>query len=80
MQGHSSERVVEMPADEGGDEDRGAVVVGLSAAAISGFSMGLVIHGEGAMAGAIALLVPTIGFAGWWFRGAWPPHRRRTRR
>lgn len=52
------------------EEDRGAVVIALLAAAISGFLMGLVTRGEIAFAVAALVLVPATGFAGWWLRWA----------
>ncbi|MFC6790124.1 hypothetical protein ACFQE0_11155 [Methylobacterium komagatae] len=50
--------------------DSGAAVVGLSAAAVSGCLMGLLIQGRIAMAAMVAVVVPAMGFVGWWLRGA----------
>lgn len=58
--------------------DGGAAVVGLSAAAVSGCLMGLLIQGRIAVAAMVAVVVPLMGFAGWWLRGATQvsgPHR-----
>ncbi len=53
-------------------------MVGLSAAAVSGCLMGLLIQGRIAVAAMVAVVVPLMGFAGWWLRGATQvsdPHR-----
>lgn len=70
MREHESQRADEAQGQDEGSEDRGAVVVALAAAAISGCFMGLLIQGQIAFAVMIAVLVPLMGFVGWWLRGA----------
>jgi hypothetical protein len=70
MREHESQRGDGAPVQDEASEDRGAVVVALAAAAISGCFMGLLIQGQVAVAVMIAVLVPLMGFVGWWLRGA----------
>lgn len=70
MREHGSQGADEAQAQDEANEDRGAVVVALAAAAISGCFMGLLIQGQIAIAVTIAVLVPLMGFIGWWLRGA----------
>lgn len=60
------------------EEDRRAVLVALVLAAVSGFVMGLIVHGAAAMAVAVFVLVPAMGCSGWWLRGAFEQDRYQT--
>lgn len=62
------------------ERDGGAVVVAHSAVAVSGFLMGLVVRGEGALGLAVAVLTPAMVWSGWWLRGAFGPAAGRARR
>ena len=64
--------------EDGGEEDRNAVLVALVLAAVSGFVMGLIAQGAATMAVAALVLVPAMGCSGWWLRGAFEQHRYQT--
>lgn len=70
MRERDAEGVVKAPGRVEAAGDSGAAVVGLSAAAVSGCLMGFLIQGRIAMAAVVAVVVPAMGFAGWWLRGA----------
>ena len=74
----SDGRFEDVDQDRQGEEDRRAVLVALMLAAVSGLVMGLIVHGEAVFAGLVAVLVPSMGFAGWWLRGAFEQDRLQT--
>lgn len=55
-------------ADDGADN--GVTLAVMSAAAISGFVMGLLVRGEGAIGFTSAVLAFVLIWLGWWLRGA----------
>lgn len=59
------------------EDDRRAVLVAVVPAAVSGFVMGLIVHGEVGFTAVAAVLAPAVGFAGWWLRGAFEQDRLR---
>ncbi|WP_449410897.1 hypothetical protein [Methylobacterium komagatae] len=70
MRERDAEGAVKAPGRVEAAGDSGAAVVGLSAAAVSGCLMGLLIQGRIAMAAVVAVALPAMGFVGWWLRGA----------
>lgn len=74
----SDGRFEDVDQDRQGEEDRRAVLVALMLAAVSGFVMGLIVHGEAGLTLLAAFFMPSMGFAGWWLRGAFEQDRLQT--
>lgn len=70
MRGHKPQGRLDDASLGQPEEDRGAVVIALLAAALSGFFVGLLTSGQIAFAAVVAVLVPVIGTGGWWLRRA----------
>lgn len=63
------ERAVEATALVGHDEDRAIAIVAMSACALSGFVMGLLVRGDLLPGMLMAALATLSGAIGWWLRG-----------
>lgn len=64
------QRPIETAAPSESDDDRAAAIVALAVSALSGFVVGLVVHGGIALCLLVLVLLLVAGAAGWWLRGA----------
>ncbi len=70
MHRHKIQTQCDNPSRNWPEDDRASVVIGLLAASISGFFVGLLTRGEFACATAVGVLVPATNLATWQLRTA----------